>query len=616
METMPKLSYEELESRLETQETLVECIQSLQSKSNDLGVSISNVLSIVAGFYDADRVVVYELVEGGKCLRCTYRYVNFDQTESSDLFEINDKINQDWVKILEEKGELYVDLESKKFSSSDRDEYLAGQADLKNFMSVPLRQDGDFIGFITVGNAKRNKKSFLLLQSVSGFIFQDIRLNDSFEQKVVQAITSTTLSLYVINLVDNNFHVSKGNEELDKFLCSNDSFNFDNASRQLREICSKIASNDFINGMLKFVDLTNLSERLRDKKIISHEFHGDMFGWCRANFMPVNYDVDGQLKYVVFSIQQIEEEKRRELEYQEILRNTLGNQNEIYTEMLQAQSAGIFSFKRLSHEILMMNPAALNLFGWDSIVNAQDNIMAVLGKMESPKRDAIIQKILALRNGDPEYTYEFSIKKNETEFRWVLGHSKVVKLSNHDEIVINSFTDITANKKMETELFYLSQTDALTKINNRGSGERRIEMLLKKGDCGMFCLFDVDKFKSINDNFGHSVGDEVLIEIAKAMKKAFRGNDIIMRLGGDEFAIFALGVMDEKIGSMCIERFFNTVTQISIKPLRDRKISVSLGAVFSEPEGETFDHLYQKADVLLYECKKLPGCQYSFSHGK
>ena len=169
---------------------------------------------------------------------------------------------------------------------------------------------------------------------------------------------------------------------------------------------------------------------------------------------------------------------------------------------------------------------------------------------------------------------------------------------------------------METELFYLSQTDALTKINNRGSGERRIEMLLKKGDCGMFCLFDVDKFKSINDNFGHSVGDEVLIEIAKAMKKAFRGNDIIMRLGGDEFAIFALGVMDEKIGSMCIERFFNTVTQISIKPLRDRKISVSLGAVFSEPEGETFDHLYQKADVLLYECKKLPGCQYSFSHGK
>ena len=614
METMPKLSYEELESRLETQETLVECIQSLQSKSNDLGVSISNVLSIVAGFYDADRVVVYEFVGDGKTIRCTYKYVNFEKTESAEIFDLNDKINQEWIKVLQEEGELYFDVESTKLSSSEKDDYLAGQKDLMNFMSVPFLQDGEFIGFLTVGNVKRNKKSFLLLQSVAGFILQDIKQNDSFEQRVFQAITSTTLSLYVINLADNNFHVSKGNEKLDEFLCSNDSFNFDNASRQLREICSKIASNDFINGLLKFVDLNTIADRIKEKNIISHEFHGEMFGWCRANFMPVNYDIDGQLKYVVFSIQQIEEEKRRELEYQEILRNTLGNQNEIYTEMLQAQSAGIFSFKRISHEILMMNPAALNLFGWDSIVNAQGNIMAVLGKMESPKRDAIIQKILAMRNGDPEYTYEFSIKKNETEFRWVLGHSKVVKLSNHEEIVINSFTDITANKKMETELFYLSQTDALTKINNRGSGERRIEMLLKKGGCGMFCLFDVDKFKSINDNFGHSVGDEVLIEIAKAMKKAFRGNDIIMRLGGDEFAIFALGVMDEKIGAMCIERFFNTVTQISIKPLRDRKISVSLGAVFSEAEGETFDHLYQKADELLYECKKLPGCQYSFEH--
>ena len=165
---------------------------------------------------------------------------------------------------------------------------------------------------------------------------------------------------------------------------------------------------------------------------------------------------------------------------------------------------------------------------------------------------------------------------------------------------------------METELFYLSQTDALTKINNRGSGERRIELLLKKGECGMFCLFDADKFKSINDNFGHAVGDEVLIEIAKAMKRAFRGNDIIMRLGGDEFAIFAVGITDKKIGAMCIERFFACINEISIKALRDRKIAVSLGAVLAGGTGETFDHLYTQADELLYECKKLPGSQYSF----
>ncbi|MBQ5999587.1 MAG: diguanylate cyclase [Treponema sp.] len=616
MDIMPRLSYEELENRLETQETLVECIQALQSKSNDLGVSVYNVLSIVAGFYEADRVRIYEFIDKGEKLRCTYKFSVTESIIDPNEDDSDTIIKEDWLNTLEEKGEIFVEVKTSDLPKEIKNKIFKNQEHLDNFMSVPLIIEGKLCGFISVGNLMRNKNSPLLLQSVAGFILNDIKSNDSFEQKIFQAIASSTLAMYLVNIIDNNFHVSKDNPKISKFVCGNDSFNFDDANKQIREVMGHIASADFINGILKFVDLNSVETRLSEKNIISHEFYGEMFGWCRANFMPVSKDMDGRLKYVIFSIQPIEEEKRRELEYQQILRNTLGSQNEIYTEMLQAQSAGIFSFKRINHEILMMNPAALNLFGWDSIVNAQDNIMAVLGKMESPKKDAIIHKILALKNGDPEYTYEFSIHKMSGEFKWVLGHSKVVKLSNHEEIIINSFTDITANKKMETELFYLSQTDALTKINNRGSGERRIELLLKKGDCGMFCLFDVDKFKSINDNFGHSVGDEVLVEIAKAMKKAFRGNDIIMRLGGDEFAIFAVGVMDEKIGSMCIERFFQTIGQISIKPMRDRKVSVSLGAVFTVTEGETFDHLYQRADELLYECKKLPGCQYSFAHGK
>ena len=57
----------------------------------------------------------------------------------------------------------------------------------------------------------------------------------------------------------------------------------------------------------------------------------------------------------------------------------------------------------------------------------------------------------------------------------------------------------------------------------------------------MFCLFDVDKFKAINDTFGHVVGDEVLVAIANCMKNTFRDRDIIMRLGGDEFVAVIIG---------------------------------------------------------------------------
>lgn len=612
MGIVSRLSYEELEKRLEIQETLVECTQTLLSKENDFGVSVSNVLSIIAGFYSAETVSIYEFNKDRSSAKSTYRWsIKEDEDNEFGIYELDNLTIAECFDSLEEKSEIYIDIDENTDGNSIISDYFKDYH-IENLMAVPLFQDGQVYGFICVENLKRNKDSVLLLQSVAAYILNDIKKNDSFEQKILHGISDMYLSMHLINLCDNTFHGFKCIQHIEALLTSNDSFNYENASEQIRFVMTSLTDPDFLSGVLRFVNLSTVEQRLGSNKIISHEFYGKVSGWCRASFIPVSKDVDGKLKYVIFSVQQIEEEKRRELEYQEILRNTLGEQNEIYTEMLQAQSAGIFSFKKESHEILMMNPAALNLFGWDSIVSANGNIHTIFGKMESPKKDAIINKILNMRRGDPEFIFEFSIKKSETEIRWILGHSKTVRLSNNEEIVINSFTDITANKRMETELFYLSQTDALTKINNRGSGERRIELLLKKGECGMFCLFDADKFKSINDNFGHAVGDEVLIEIAKAMKRAFRGNDIIMRLGGDEFAIFAVGITDKKIGAMCIERFFACINEISIKALRDRKIAVSLGAVLAGGTGETFDHLYTQADELLYECKKLPGSQYSF----
>ena len=106
--------------------------------------------------------------------------------------------------------------------------------------------------------------------------------------------------------------------------------------------------------------------------------------------------------------------------------------------------------------------------------------------------------------------------------------------------------DITDKKKLENRLIVLSEIDALTSISNRGSGERRAEKLINSGVKGMFCLLDVDKFKSINDSFGHTVGDKALIEIADCLRRSFTGSDVVMRLGGDEFAVYAVGVETER----------------------------------------------------------------------
>ncbi|MDO5155759.1 MAG: GGDEF domain-containing protein [Eubacteriales bacterium] len=114
----------------------------------------------------------------------------------------------------------------------------------------------------------------------------------------------------------------------------------------------------------------------------------------------------------------------------------------------------------------------------------------------------------------------------------VLDRDEAGRLSH----VLHTVECIHEEKIKENHLLYLSQTDLLTNIYNRGHGEKAISDLIDDKQLGMFILFDVDKFKLVNDRYGHHIGDEVLIKVADALTKVVGSGDIAMRLGGDEIA--------------------------------------------------------------------------------
>lgn len=173
--------------------------------------------------------------------------------------------------------------------------------------------------------------------------------------------------------------------------------------------------------------------------------------------------------------------------------------------------------------------------------------------------------------------------------------------------------NIDKEKKKSNRLLYLSETDLMTGIRNRGSGERKIRELLEREHQGMFCLLDADKFKSINDQYGHGVGDKVIIEIANCLKSSFRENDVVMRLGGDEYAVFADGITDKKTAITIIERFLDAIDRIAIPELGDRKVTVSVGVAFKiSGDDSNFEKLYSHADHCAYESKKIDGNAYMF----
>lgn len=169
---------------------------------------------------------------------------------------------------------------------------------------------------------------------------------------------------------------------------------------------------------------------------------------------------------------------------------------------------------------------------------------------------------------------------------------------------------IDEEKKKENHLRYLSQTDLMTGIFNRGHGERTITSLLEEKRDGLFCLFDIDKFKHVNDKYGHMIGDRVLIALADALKAVKREHDVIMRLGGDEFAAYFVDVTTKEEAAEIIGRFFDNVAQIHVEPMEE-EIIVSLGAVMYR-EGLDFDSVYRIADEGVYDSKANKGSSYTF----
>ena len=179
--------------------------------------------------------------------------------------------------------------------------------------------------------------------------------------------------------------------------------------------------------------------------------------------------------------------------------------------------------------------------------------------------------------------------------------------------VLLAFESIDEDRKQQERLRELSEKDMMTGIRNRGSGEAMVRKKMSDGVKGMFCLLDADKFKSVNDIYGHAVGDKVIIAIAACLTKTFRDTDVVFRLGGDEFAVYAEGVNDQEIGNRIIERLFQNITEIEIPELEERRICISVGGTFYPADrNDSFEALYDRADSGLYESKRVSGNHVTF----
>ncbi len=162
--------------------------------------------------------------------------------------------------------------------------------------------------------------------------------------------------------------------------------------------------------------------------------------------------------------------------------------------------------------------------------------------------------------------------------------------------------DIDQQKRQEQELARQAETDPLTGLYNRKAAEQKIREYLAGEEPAALIMFDLDNFKAANDVFGHTYGDQMIVENAKKLKSYFREEDIVCRLGGDEFLVLCKNIPEEAVRRK-LEQVVWQATEAHKRSGRLIRFSISAGFAMAPEQGTAFEDLYQKADVALFSAK-------------
>ncbi|MDD2720079.1 MAG: diguanylate cyclase [Gallionella sp.] len=200
------------------------------------------------------------------------------------------------------------------------------------------------------------------------------------------------------------------------------------------------------------------------------------------------------------------------------------------------------------------------------------------------------------------------VRKDNGETRWV--HERCIhQLSESGEVIRSDGTvqDITERKLAQQEVQRLAMTDPLTGLANRTQFHARFDEYLKlarREKLSLALLFiDLDRFKPVNDSYGHQTGDALLQEVARILTHERRETDIVARLGGDEFAILLLSSSHQQTGTNIAARIIAEIEQPITINGHDIQIGASIGIATSPQHGDDQDMLIHKADTALYQAK-------------
>ena len=432
----------------------------------------------------------------------------------------------------------------------------------------------DFIMTLLKIDVVKNK-DFLNHESITFIENQERRFSES-ESRYVSTVKNSREGIFIIDPL--TMKVIESNEQFNSMMGY--------SQKEISKLTfydfysdHNIAQEDLKNVLGKTLNtIVNQQYRLKNGEYINVDINS-----CWAT--------SGQSSVIILSVQDVNERNKS----QEILAK--------YKVLLE-NARDIILFVSLDGRIIEANKAAEDAYGYvrDELIllsiydlYRRDDRLFVERNMKEASLRGITFETIHIRKDRIPFPVEISSQGIVVGKEIILG--KVIR-------------DISDRKRIEDNLRFFASHDALTRVPNRYVLEetfhQTIAQINRENKTGALLLIDVDNFKFINDTFGHTIGDMVLIDLVSILKENLREEDLLARLGGDEFAVLLNRVTTEE-ASIVAEKLRSAVEKTKLSSDNYQipySYTISIGVAPIQNGLHEFRDVISRADFALYQSKE------------
>lgn len=271
----------------------------------------------------------------------------------------------------------------------------------------------------------------------------------------------------------------------------------------------------------------------------------------------------------------------------------------------------------LERQFVQVNDALMRLFGRDREWLLSHTIADLLPPDEDAADLNVRGRILA---GDiPSHVQERQILLADGSTMWVLHSVGLLRdETGTPQAFFSQFVDIDQAMQARSDLEFQATHDPLTRLPNRRALQARMEDLLVRPlddtQTGVL-FFDLDELKRVNDEYGHLIGDTLLVTIGQRVADLLREEDLVARLGGDEFVCLLPSMRDEDDLLAVAEKVHRAIAEPVTIRHAHLIVTVSVGAALARP-GDRAEDVVARADQALYEAKRAGGDRVHVFHGE